>query len=111
MAYPTREQELEKRNNQEGSYSTYNYMYQYLLANFEPENLEASIACESAERKLVELGKKYELKGGNKIDEQQLVQDARKAITNFCNNDGQRGDTAHNLGKKYNKSFAIVNEP
>ena len=108
--YNSKKQDHEKRKNQEGSYSVYNYMYHYLLDNFEPSQLEASIACESAERKLVDIGKEYCIKGGNKINEQELVQHARQAITNFCNNDGQHGDTGDNLGKRYDNSFNTIKQ-
>ncbi len=91
-------------------YNTYNYMYRYLMDNFEPQQLEASIACEAAEKQLVKEGKKFCVNRGEKYNEDQLVSDAREAITNFVNNKGEHGDTGNNLGKGYNNSFNTIKE-
>lgn len=105
--YATKQQDHEKRTNQEGSYSVYNYMYHFLMDNYEPQQVDnlPSMALESLENKLLKLGKEYEVKGGNKYNEQSLVQDARTAINNFCNNNGKHGDTGNNLGKAQQNTF------
>ena len=108
--YATKEQDHEKRKNQEGSYSVYNYMYRYLMNNYEPKQLDSksSIALESLENKLVKIGKEYLIKGGNKIDESELKHYASGAITNFIDNDDKHGDTANNLGKQQDNSFNTI---
>lgn len=106
--YATKEQDYDKRKNREGSYSVYNFMYHYLLNNFEPENLEASIACESAEFQLINEGKKYLLKAGIKFNEEELKHTARQAIVNFCRNDGKHGDTADNFGRQQKNQFDTI---
>lgn len=110
--YATHEQDHEKRKNQEGSYSVYNYMYHYLMDNYEPVQVDnmPSMQLESLEHKLVNLGKEYCLKGGNKADDQELAHSARSAMTNFVANDGQHGDTANNLGKRQDNSFATIRD-
>ena len=110
--YATKQQDHEKRKNQEGSYSVYNYMYRYLMDNYEPEQLDSkpSIALESLEHKLVNIGKEYLVKGGNKINDKELANYASGAITNFINNKGEHGDTANNLGKRQENSFNTVKE-
>lgn len=110
--YATKQEDHEKRKNQEGSYSVYNYMYRYLMDNYEPEQLSSkpSIALESLERKLVNIGKEYSVKGGNKINDKELANHASTAITNFVNNNGEHGDTANNLGKMQKNSFNTVKE-
>ena len=105
MAYLNKEIDHQKRKNQEGSYSVYNYMYRYLMDNYEPAQLDASIAAESAERKLIDIGKQYCIKGGQKINEDLLAEDAKHAVASFLNNDGTHGDTAHNLGKRQANSL------
>ena len=108
MAYATKEQDHEKRKNQEGSYSVYNYMYRYLMDNYEPKQLDAmpSMALESLEKQLATVGEEYALKGGSKVDN--IVGIARGAITNFINNNGEHGDTAHNLGKNHKNSIENI---
>lgn len=106
--YKTKEIDHEKRKNQEGSYSLYNHLYHFLLDNFEPQNLDASIAAEAAEKELIKEGKAYCIKGGNAINETELKGAARQAICNFCNNDGSHGDTANNLGKMQSNSFENI---
>ena len=68
------------------------------------------MVLESVEKNLVNLGREYCTKGGNKCNNQELTQDARSAISNFCNNDGQHGDTAHNLGKQQENSFETIKQ-
>ena len=108
--YKNKEQDHEKRKNQEGSYSVYNYIYRYLMDNYEPKQLDSkpSIVLESLENELVNIGKEYIIKGGNKINETELKQYARNAITNFINNNGKHGDTANNLGKQQDNSFNTI---
>jgi hypothetical protein len=108
MGYLTKEQDYDKRKNREGSYSVYNFMYHYLLSNYEPENLESSFACEAAEFQLVNEGKKYLLKAGIKFNENELKQTARTAITNFCDNDGKHGDSAGNFGHAQENQFKNI---
>lgn len=106
--YATRQQDHEKRKNQEGSYSLYNYLYHYLLDNYEPENLESSYACEATENLLTKEGIAYARRANNNTDEKFVRSQAKEAIANFCNNDGKHGDTANNFGKQYNSSFDTV---
>lgn len=110
MAYATKEIDHEKRKNGEGSYSPYNYMYRYLMDNYEPEQLnnKPSMALESLEHKLSTIGKEYCLKTGVKMDDKTLAQHASSAIVNFIDNNGKRGDTAHNLGKRQENSFDTI---
>lgn len=110
MAYTTKQQDHEKRKNQEGSYSVYNHMYRYLMANYDPVQLDSkpSIVLESVEKQLVMEGIEYNLEGGVKMDKDELRHLASDAITNFINNDGQRGDTAKNLGKRQENSFKNI---
>lgn len=110
MAYANKEQDHEKRKNQEGSYSVYNQMYRYLMANYEPAQLDSkpSAVLESVEKQLVMEGIDYNLKGGVKMGKDELRHLASSAITNFINNDGQRGDTADNLGKRQENSFKNI---
>lgn len=108
--YKNKQEDHEKRKNQEGSYSVYNYMYRYLMDNYEPQQLDSkpSIALESLEKQLAAEGLDYSLKGGNKITKEELLQHARSAISNFINNKGEKGDTAHNLGKEHENSINAI---
>lgn len=110
MAYKNKEQDHEKRKNQEGSYSVYNYMYRYLMDNYEPEQLDElpSTALESLENRLIKVGEEYSLKGGNKVSPDNLRNDASNAIVNFINNKGKHGDTAKNLGRVQSSSFENI---
>lgn len=108
MAYASKEQDHQKRRDQEGSYSLYNYMYRYLMDNFEPEQLGDSAAAESAENLLVKEGKAYSIKGGKNVGEDFLRGQARKAVASFCLNNGEHGDTAGNFGKAQSNSFDNV---
>lgn len=99
--YATKEEDHAKRKTGTGSYSPYNYIYHYLLDNFEtnqdiPEDL---------------LYKEYVAychKCGIKSSNEQIAYDLKKAISNFKKNDGKHGDTAHNLGKQQNSSFDTI---
>lgn len=108
--YKDKQQDHEKRKNQEGSYSVYNYIYRYLMDNYEPEQLDSmpSTALESLEKQLAAEGLDYSLKGGNKITKEELLQYACSAISNFINNKGEHGDTAHNLGKCQENSINSI---
>ena len=110
MAYANKIEDHQKRRDQEGSYSLYNHLYNYLLNNYEPENLESSIACESAERDLISVGREYQLNGKGKYNDDEIKHNARQAISNFVNNDGEHGDTANNFGKEHENSFDTVKE-
>lgn len=106
--YANKQIDHEKRKNQEGSYSVYNYMYRYLMDNYEPKNLESSYACEAAENILIKEGKAYCIKGGNKISKEELKQHAMDAVSNFINNNKKHGDTANNLGKAQTETFENI---
>lgn len=108
--YQTKEQDHQKRAAQEGSYSLYNYLYHYLLDNYEPSQLESSYAAEATEHLLVKEGIAYARKANNNTDPQYVKQVARNAITNFCHNDGKRGDTADNMGKAQDSSFDTIKQ-
>ena len=110
--YATHEQDHEKRKNQEGSYSVYNYMYHYLMDNYEPEQIKNMPSDQyiSVEQKLIDTGKEYCLKGGQRPGTQSIIDDAIRALNNFVANDGQHGDTANNFGKRYNNSFAAIRD-
>lgn len=114
MGYATKEQDHAKRTAQEGMYSTYNHMYKYLCDNYEPAQLDnmPSMALESLERKLLNLGRQYSVKGNKKYNDQELVQDAKQAICNFIDNNKSHGDTAHNFGKGQQaaESFSTVRD-
>lgn len=109
MAY-TKEQDHEKRKNQEGSYSVYNEMYRFLMKNYDWKQLEAlpSAALESLEKTLAVEGEEYSLKGGNKVEPQELKKTASSAIANFINNKGQHGDTGDNFGHKHDNSIRNI---
>lgn len=101
--YGTKEQDHQKRRDQEGSYSLYNYLYHYLLDNFEPSSIP-----EGTEDLLVKEGIAYNRKGGKQMTDEEVRKDAKKAVTNFKVNDGKRGDTAHNFGKKQANSYETI---
>ena len=104
--YADKQQDHEKRAKQEGSYSVYNYMYRYLMDNYEPEQLNN--IYEQVYNQLVKIGKEYCIKGGTKINDGELNNNARQAITNFIDNNGEHGDTANNLGKAQDNSFENI---
>lgn len=108
--YKNKQEDHEKRKNQEGSYSVYNYMYRYLMDNYESEQLDdkPSIVLECLEKQLAAEGLDYSLKGGNKITREELLQYTRSAISNFINNRGEHGDTTQNLGKEHENSINAI---
>lgn len=106
--YNSKEQDHQKRRDQEGSYSLYNYLYQYLLSNYEPENLGSSYACEATENLLLKEGIAYNSKGGNQMSNEKVRQTARQAITNFCNNNGKHGNTSKQFGKGQSNSVKTI---
>ncbi len=108
--YTTKEQDHKKRMSQEGSYSVYNEMYRFLMKSYDWRQLDnlPSAALESLEKTLAVEGEEYLLKGGNKIEPQELRKIARGAITNFINNKGQHGDTGDNLGHKHDNSIRNI---
>lgn len=112
MAYANKQIDHEKRKNCEGSYSPENYMYRYLMDNYEPQQLndKPSMALESLERKLVDTAKEYLINAGISYATGDLAPMARSVISRFINNNGEHGDTAHNLGKMQNNSFDTVKE-
>ena len=102
--YKTKQIDHEKRKNQEGSYSPYNHIYNYLLNNYEA-NHEFNAADKEV---LLEEYVKYCEKGGSDISNAKPV--ITKAIENFKQNDGEHGDTANNFGKRQRNSFSTVKE-
>lgn len=101
--YATKEQDHEKRKDQEGSYSLYNYIYHYLEDNFEPGQ-----DLTGAHELLFREAKAYCIKGGKQINDQEIKENIKQAISNFNANDGQHGDTANNLGKRQDNSFKNI---
>lgn len=102
--YKTKEQDHEKRKNQEGSYSPYNHIYNYLLNNYEAEHEFTATDKEV----LLEEYIRYCEKGGT--DMSHAKNDIANAIETFKQNNGQHGDTAHNLGKKQKSSFNTIKQ-
>ena len=103
MAYKNKQQDHEKRKNQEGSYSLYNYIYHYLMDNFEPGQV-----TEAAHQLLYREAKAYCLKGGKQASDEEIKADIKQAIDNFNSNNGEHGDTADNFGKAQDNSFDTV---
>lgn len=101
--YADKEQDHEKRANQEGSYSLYNYMYHYLLDNFEPGYVPSA-----AHMLLFREAKAYCLKGGKHKSDDEIREAIKAAIKAFNENDREHGDTANNLGKKHDSQFEDV---
>lgn len=110
MGYATKEQDHEKRKNQEGSYSVYNFMYHYLMDNFEPGNFKSESVKKSAERELIYEGREYCLEGGNRVDDKELATAAKDAIANFIKNDGEHGDTADNFGNRHENQLDTIKQ-
>lgn len=103
MAYATREIDHEKRKNGEGSYSPYNWIYHYLMDNFEPGQVP-----DKADNLLFRECKAYCLKTGVKMDDTQIHDTVDRAKAAFDSNNGARGDVAHNLGKRQENSFDTI---
>lgn len=103
IMYNTKEQDHEKRKNQEGSYSLYNYIYHYLMDNFAPE-----MDLVPAHELLFREAKAYDIKGGKGTPDDQIRETVKQAIDMFKQNEGKHGDTAHNLGKGQENSFDTV---
>lgn len=112
MAYATKEQDHEKRKNCEGSYSPENYMYRYLMDNYEPEQLndKPSAALEGLEKTLVNTAKEYLINAGLNYATGGLAPMARAVISRFINNAGSHGDTADNFGKAQSNSFDTIKQ-
>jgi len=112
MAYATKEQDHEKRVNREGSYSPENYMYRYLMDNYEPEQLKdkPSMALEGLEKTLVTKAKEYLINAGINYATGGLAPMASAVISRFIANNGEHGDTANNLGKAQENSFDTVKQ-
>ena len=108
--YATKEQDHEKRKTQTGSYSVSNYLYNYLLDNYEPEQLNSSFARNSAKELLVKVGIAYARKANNSQDINFMQSEADKAIQNFIDNGGVHGDTAHNLGKRQDNALPSIKQ-
>lgn len=96
--YQNKEIDHEKRKTGTGSYSPYNWIYHYLLDNFETNQ-------QIPEDVLQKEYKAYCIKCRIAYSKEQAKHDIDKAITNFRENDGKHGDTAHNLGKKQDSSL------
>lgn len=101
--YATKELDHEKRKNQEGSYSLYNYIYHYLLDNFEPGQVTSA-----AHPLLYREAKAYCIKGGKPVSDEEIRESIKQAIANFDANDGEHGDTAHNLGKAQDNQLESI---
>lgn len=93
-----------KRKNQEGSYSLYNHLYNYLLNNYEPSDIR-SANDKRVLNLLLKEGIAYAIKGGKSTNKNYIVSCARKAVSMFISNNGEHGDTANNLGKVHANSF------
>lgn len=94
--------------NQNGKYSVYNYLYHFLLDNYEPENLTDPTARQNAKGLLMKEGVAYARKGEGDNSYDTINQAAEEAINNFINNGGKHGDTADNLGKAQSNSFKTI---
>lgn len=102
--YATKEQDHEKRKDQEGSYSPYNHIYNWLLSNYESDHK----FTEADKALMLDEYVNYCAKGGS--DMHHAKEDIEKAINNFKANDGKRGDTANNLGKRQENSFNTIKQ-
>lgn len=100
----TKEQDHEKRKTGTGSYSPYNYIYHYLMDNFEPKQ-DLSGASELLQREY----KAYCMKCGIAYDQNTAINDIKNAINNFASNNGEHGDTANNLGKVHSAEGSFNN--
>ncbi len=105
--YNTKQQDFEKRQAQEGSYSLYNYLYHFLLDNYETENITEENK-QGVLNLLLKEGISYAIKGGKSTSEYEVYTNAKKALAAFCDNDGKHGDTAHNLGKVQHSSLPNI---
>lgn len=105
--YSTKRQDIEKRQAQEGSYSLYNHLYHFLLDNYEVENVTEE-SKQGILNLLLKEGISYAIKGGKSTSENEIYTNAKKALDSFCKNDGEHGDTAHNLGKVQHNSLPNI---
>jgi hypothetical protein len=97
------------RQNHTGSYSTYNYLYHYLLDNYEPENLTDPALEKSVHDNLMKLGKGYAAKVGDMPSDQDLCDTACNAIENFKSNNKAKADTGHDLGEPNSNADSFKN--
>jgi len=104
--YSTKEIDHEKRKTQTGSYSPYNYIYRYLMDNFEPNQVSA--ADTTLRKTLYNEYVAYCVKGGKQVNQAEINKDVDDAIQNFITNDSKHGNTADNLGKAYDNSFHTI---
>ena len=103
--YKTRDEDNAKWQNQEGVYSLYNYIYHYLLDNFEPSmNLNGMYDL------LYKEAKAYCLKGGKQTSDKEIEQTIKQAIDAFKQNNGKHGDTADNFGKRHKGQFESIRD-
>lgn len=103
--YSTKEQDHEKRRDQEGSYSLYNFVYHYLLDNFEP-----TMDLGPAHELLFREAKAYCIKGGKQVNDDSIRATVKQAIQSFKTNNGKHGDTSHNLGKCQDNQFETIKQ-
>lgn len=108
MAYANKAQDHQKRRDQEGSYSLYNHLYNWLLNEYEPAQLKSSSLRASVMPLIIEEAASYCIKGGKKIDKSELEDTAKEAMRAFVENDGKHGDTAGNFGNSQENSFDTV---
>lgn len=101
--------DFQTRQNHTGSYSTYNYLYHYLLDNYEPDNLTDPALEKQVHDNLMKLGKGYAAKVGEVPDDKTLCDTACNAIANFKNNDKAKADTGHELGEPNSNSDSFKN--
>lgn len=103
MAYKDKQTDYLKRQNGEGSYSPYNFIYHYLMDNFEPSQDLSGIG-----EVLTEQYKEYCIKHGITLNDESMRNDIKMAVDNFKTNNGKHGDTAHNLGKAQSNSVNTI---
>ena len=94
--------------NQNGKYSMYNYLYHFLLDNYEPDNLTDPTARQNAKGLLMKEGVAYARKGAGDNSYDTINQAAEDAINNFINNKGEHGGDGDNLGKTHENSFNTI---
>jgi len=102
--YSTKEQDFQKRKAHKGSYSRYNKLYSYLMAEYEPAQLKDPAQCPAIEDMLYQVGHDYDMQLG-KQDPEGLAADIKKAMASFIENDKSHGDTGDNFGKMHNGRF------
>lgn len=101
--------DFQTRQNHTGSYSTYNYLYHYLLDNYEPDNLTDPALEKQVHDNLMKLGKGYAAKAGSTPSDQELCDTACNALENFKHNKRANADTGHPLGETNSNNDSFKN--